>query len=83
MEKNISDMEGGLRIVIGIVLALVYTGSLGIAVVAPLSWVVLALAVIMLVTGIFGFCPIYKLLGINASGTPADAPAPKNAKGKK
>ncbi|MDD5337162.1 MAG: DUF2892 domain-containing protein [Candidatus ainarchaeum sp.] len=67
MEKNMSDIDGGVRVVLGIILALVYTGTLGISVTYPLSWVVLALAVVLLLTGIFGFCPLYKLLGISTA----------------
>ncbi|MFA5077279.1 MAG: DUF2892 domain-containing protein [Candidatus Micrarchaeia archaeon] len=67
MEKNISDIDGGVRIVLGIIFALIYTGTLGVSVTYPLSWVVLALAVILLFTGIFGFCPLYRLLGISTA----------------
>jgi hypothetical protein len=50
-----------LRIVVGLVLlGLVATGAIGSQV-----WVV----VVPAVTGLFSFCPAYKILGINICGT--------------
>lgn len=71
MEKNLSEMDSGARIIIGIILAVIYTGYAGIPLSYPLNWALLALAVVMLVTGILGFCPIYKALGMSTVEKPA------------
>lgn len=60
MEKNESSLDRIVRIVLGIVFALVaYSSGTG--------WVYI-LSVLMIVTGVTGFCAIYKILGISTNG---------------
>jgi len=57
---NVGNIDKVIRIVAGVALGiLAYMGTLGVW-----AWVV---AGILLVTGIIGFCPAYKLLGINTT----------------
>jgi hypothetical protein len=54
---NIGSLDKGLRIIFGIVL-------LGLGAFGPIGWWGL-IGVVPLVTGIFGTCPLYSILGIN------------------
>lgn len=57
---NVGNIDKVIRIIAGLALgALAYTGTLGVW-----AWVVGA---ILLVTGLIGFCPAYKLLGMSTS----------------
>ncbi|WP_457754237.1 YgaP family membrane protein [Thermococcus sp.] len=60
MERNEGTLDRILRIVIGIVLLGVWA-SMNV----PYKTVLLIVGLIALVTGLTGFCAIYKLLGIN------------------
>jgi len=56
--KNVGGIDKYLRIAVGIVLiALVFVGPQ-----SPLGWI----GVVPLVTGLLGFCPLYKLFGLNS-----------------
>lgn len=55
--KNIGSADKILRIVVGIVLiALVFVGPQ-----TPWGWI----GVIPLLTALLGFCPLYKIVGVN------------------
>jgi hypothetical protein len=57
MKENVGKVDSILRVIAGLVLVgLVLTGTIGI-------WGLIGL--ILMVTGIFSFCPAYGLLGIN------------------
>jgi hypothetical protein len=57
MSKNVHTIERAIRIIAGIVL-------LSLVVIGPKTlWGLIG--IIPLVTGIFRFCPLYALLGIN------------------
>jgi len=58
---NEGSLDRAIRVVVGIVLvSLVFVGPR-----TPLGWI----GVVPLATGAFGFCPLYRLLGINTSGS--------------
>lgn len=58
MKKNVGGIDKILRIVIGLVLiTLTLIGTIGVW-----GWI----GVIPLATGLFGFCPLYPLIGINS-----------------
>jgi hypothetical protein len=57
MERNVGLPDAGIRIIAGIVIAI-----LGIYF---RSWLGL-IAIIPIVTGLIGYCPLYKLLGLNS-----------------
>ena len=57
MKANIGTIDRGARIAVGLVLIiLALTGSIG-----AWGWI----GLVPLATGIFRFCPLYSLLGIN------------------
>ncbi len=56
--KNVGGIDKVLRVIIGLVLiALVFVGPQTVW-----GWV----GLVPLVTGLVGFCPIYKILGLNS-----------------
>ena len=62
MQKNMGNADRIIRIILAVIVAFLYydkiiTGTLGI--------VLLILAGIFLLTSLVGFCPLYKLVGIN------------------
>jgi hypothetical protein len=61
---NESTLDRGIRIVLGIALAAVAVGG---AVAAPLLYLVWAVAAVLVVTGIVGFCPLYAILRIRTT----------------
>lgn len=66
MTCNVGGVERPIRIVVGI-------GLLGLGAFAGLSAeltaVALVLGTIALVTGVIGYCPVWKLLGLNTCPT--------------
>ncbi|CAO1664151.1 DUF2892 domain-containing protein [Halomonas sp. FeN2] len=57
MNSNVGGIDKILRILVGIVLiVLALTGTIGLW-----GWI----GVLPLATGLFNFCPAYKLLGVN------------------
>jgi hypothetical protein len=65
MKKNMGKFERVIRISIAITLIALNAKGLvsgGVALAA------IIVSVIFLITGLFGFCPVYKLFGVN-SGT--------------
>lgn len=57
MKRNEGTLDRVLRVVVGLaLLALVFVGPQ-----TPWGWI----GVIPLLTGLVGFCPLYRLLGIN------------------
>jgi hypothetical protein len=57
MKMNAGGFDRGLRVIVGLVLiALAATGTVG-------WWGYIG--VVPLLTGVFGFCPAYTLLGMN------------------
>jgi hypothetical protein len=62
MEKNMSSLESGARIIVGIILALVYVGAFGLPDLGVFKWLALLFAVVFIVTGVLQYCPVYTLL---------------------
>jgi hypothetical protein len=60
--QNVGRPDRLIRLALGLVLGAIFLGGL---VVQPWSWVVAALAGIMLLTGAVGICPIYSVLRIS------------------
>lgn len=55
--KNVGGIDRILRVVVGLALVVAAaTGTIGVW-----GWV----GVIPLITGLFGFCPAYRLIGLN------------------
>lgn len=66
MGTNEGLVDRGLRITIAVV-ALVAGLALGVGSTAGIIFLVVA--AIMFVTGVVGFCPLYKIFRINTAGT--------------
>lgn len=58
---NVGKLDRAIRIILGVVLlALVFVGPQ-----TPWGWI----GLVPLITGFIGFCPLYKILGINTCPT--------------
>ena len=57
MNANIGGIDKILRVIVGIVLI----GLAALGIVGAWGWI----GVVPLLTGLFGWCPLYPLLGIN------------------
>jgi hypothetical protein len=58
--NNVGQIDKIIRIVLGLALiALVFVGPQ-----TPWGWI----GVVLVVTGLVGFCPAYKLIGVNTCG---------------
>jgi hypothetical protein len=64
MKKNIGPTDKMIRSAIGIIITILYYSGIinGI-----LAIVLLAFAIILLLTSFINFCPLYTLLGINTN----------------
>lgn len=72
MVKNVGGIDRILRIVLGLSLAmLAATGVLG-----PWAW----LGLVVMATGVFSFCGLYRLLGIRTCPVHTEAPADTTTK---
>lgn len=65
MGKNESALDRGVRVVIAVVAAVV---AFAVGAGSVLGIVLLVVAAIMLATAAVGFCPLYKIFGINTAG---------------
>ena len=62
MKKNVSSTDRIIRAVLGVVLGVLYfTGAVS----GTFGLIVAILAVILLVTSLFSFCPLYALFGVS------------------
>lgn len=62
MKTNMGGIDRIIRIIIAVIIGLLYyNGTIG----GTLGIVLLVLAAVFVLTGIVGFCPLYKPLGIN------------------
>ncbi|MCU7931256.1 MAG: DUF2892 domain-containing protein [Candidatus Thiodiazotropha sp. (ex Codakia rugifera)] len=61
MKNNVGKVDRIIRIILGVLLI----GNVFYALQSPIGWI----GVILLVTGIFGMCPLYSLLGLNTKST--------------
>jgi hypothetical protein len=64
-EKNVGMIDRVIRIVLGILLLYLFVVNM---VVAPWSYLVALIGLILLVTGVIGSCPLYSVLGMNTLG---------------
>jgi len=62
MKKNMGNTDKGIRIVIALAIALLYYFDV---ISGTFAYVLMALAIIFLITSFLNFCPLYPLLGIN------------------
>lgn len=62
MTKNMSNLDKGIRVIIAAVVALLYYFNV---IEGTLAYILMAVAIIFLVTSLINFCPLYKVLGIS------------------
>ena len=62
MKKNMGNSDRGVRIVIALAIAALYYFKV---IEGTLAYILLAFAVIFLITSFMGFCPLYSPLKIN------------------
>jgi uncharacterized membrane protein len=64
MKKNMGPTDKLIRSLIGIIIAILYYAGI---ITGVLAIVLLAFAIIFLLTSFISFCPLYALLGINTN----------------
>ncbi|HPF98399.1 MAG: DUF2892 domain-containing protein [Mangrovimonas sp.] len=62
MKKNMGSADKGFRVLVAIAIALLYYFDV---IQGTLAYVLMALAIIFLITSFVSFCPLYVPLGIN------------------
>jgi len=62
MKRNMGLLDRTIRLLLTIVIAILYQTKV---ITGTLAIVLLVIAVIFLITSLFGFCPVYALLGIS------------------
>jgi len=63
MPVNEGTLDRGIRVVLGALL--LWLGTVSGVLASPLTTVAMVVGVVLLITGVTGFCGIYKLLGMN------------------
>lgn len=63
MEKNECTSERVVRVILGIIL--LYVGAIYMGLSGILSYIVVIVGLLLLVTGLIGFCLLYSVLGMN------------------
>ncbi|WP_299362797.1 DUF2892 domain-containing protein [Winogradskyella sp.] len=66
MKKNMSNLDKGIRILIAIGVALLYYFNI---IEGTLVYVLMAIAIIFLITSLINFCPLYRIFGISTCKT--------------
>ena len=66
MKNNMGSADKGIRVAIAIVIALLYYFNV---VEGMVAYVLMALAIIFLITSFINFCPLYAAFGINTCKT--------------
>ncbi|CAH8289225.1 DUF2892 family protein [Mariniflexile fucanivorans] len=66
MKKNMGTADKSIRVLIAIIIALLYYFDI---VEGTLAYILMAFAIIFLLTSFISFCPLYTLFGINTCKT--------------
>ncbi|MDX8402684.1 MAG: DUF2892 domain-containing protein [Mariprofundaceae bacterium] len=65
MKANVGTVDRFVRGIVG--LALILAGFLaGLA--SPWNWVAIGVGVVLVLTALISFCPLYRVLGVNTCG---------------
>lgn len=67
MKKNMGTIDRIIRFVIAIVIISLYAAG---TITGTLATILLIIAIVFALTGVFGFCPLYSLLRIGSSKKP-------------
>ncbi|WP_243878560.1 YgaP family membrane protein [Winogradskyella pelagia] len=57
-----SNLDKGIRVIVAAVVALLYYFNV---IEGTLAYILMAVAIILLVTSLINFCPLYRVLGIS------------------
>jgi len=63
MEKNEGTTDRVVRVILGIIL--LYVGAIYMGLSGILSYIVVIVGLLLLVTGLIGFCCLYSVFGMN------------------
>ncbi len=81
---NVGAVDRVLRTAVGVALAIVYMGYAGFFVNYPYNLGVLIISLVLMTTGIAGYCPLYEAFGINTAGAvPREMKAPRKHRKRK
>jgi hypothetical protein len=62
MNRNMGNIDKGIRVVIAAAIGIMYYLDI---IQGNLAYILMAAAIILLVTSLINFCPLYKILGLN------------------
>jgi len=62
MKKNMSNLDKGVRILFAAVVALLYYFNV---IEGTLAYILMVVAIILLITSLINFCPLYRVFGIS------------------
>jgi hypothetical protein len=62
MKKNMGNADKAIRVILAITIALLYYFNV---IEGALAYVLMAFAIIFLVTSFINFCPLYSLIGVS------------------
>jgi len=66
MKKNMSAVDRGIRILVAVAVIALYNGNI---ISGTTAVVLVTISIISIVTGIYNFCPVYRLFGISTYKT--------------
>ncbi|MFG5383545.1 MULTISPECIES: DUF2892 domain-containing protein [unclassified Yoonia] len=65
MTANVGTVDRGLRVILGIALIVApLLNFLGLGASAVVAYILMAIGAILILTGLFSFCPLYRVLNI-------------------
>ena len=62
MERNVGTVDRVIRIILGLILLI---GPMQMGYSCAVAYIVMLIGVILLITGIIGYCGLYNVIGIN------------------
>ncbi|WP_411894758.1 DUF2892 domain-containing protein [Winogradskyella sp. A2] len=62
MKKNMSNADKGVRTLIAVAIAVLYYLDI---IQGTLAYILMAIAIVFLITSLVNFCPLYKVFGIS------------------
>ncbi|MEO1030571.1 MAG: DUF2892 domain-containing protein [Bacteroidota bacterium] len=62
MKKNMSNLDKGIRVLLAAAIALLYYFDV---IEGTLAYILMAVAIIFLITSLINFCPLYRVFGIS------------------
>ena len=66
MKKNMGKTDKGIRVIIAVIIALLYYFNI---IEGAIAYVLMALAMVLLITSFINFCPLYVPFGISTCKT--------------